>query len=81
MVAPPFHRKRLPADELLDRDALATALAARGVTSVMPDDTDDGVVRLLGVLKPGDVVIGCSSGAFGGIHTRLIEALERGDER
>ena len=81
MVAPPYHRNRLPAHELLDREALAAELAARGVTSLMPDEAEDAVVGLLGVLKPGDVVIGCSSGAFDGIHTRLVEALERGDER
>jgi UDP-N-acetylmuramate-alanine ligase len=51
------------------------------VTALMPNEEDDVVDQLLGVLQPGDVVIGCSSGAFGGMHRKLIEALQSGDER
>ncbi len=81
MVAPPFHRDRLPPDEVLDREALAAGLAARGVASLMPDDADDALAALLAVLRPGDVMVGCSSGAFDGIHKKLVEALERGQHR
>jgi len=80
MVAPPYHRNRLEASEVLDREALSTALEARGVASVMPGEDDDHVERLLEVLRPGDVVVGCSSGAFDSIHRKLIEALQTGDE-
>lgn len=45
----------------------------------MPGDDDDPVESLLEALKPGDVVVGCSSGAFDAIHKRLIEALLRGE--
>ena len=81
MVAPPFHRDRLDATEVLDREELAAALHARGVESVMPGDGADLVERLLEILKPGDVVVGCSSGAFDGIHRKLIEALATGEDR
>ena len=80
MVAPPFHRDRLEATEVLDREALSIALGDRGVESMMPGNDEDPVERLLGVLKPGDVVVGCSSGAFDEIHKKLIEALQMGDE-
>ena len=80
MVASPFHRDRLEASEVLDRTALARALESRGVVAVMPGDNEDPVERLLEVVKPGDVVIGCSSGAFDAMHKRLIEALKRGEE-
>ena len=80
MVASPFHRDRLEASEVLDRTALARALESRGVVAVMPGDNEDPVERLLEVIKPGDVVIGCSSGAFDAMHKRLIEALKRGEE-
>ena len=80
MVASPFHRDRLEAAEVLDRETLSIALADRGVESMMPGNDEDPVERLLDVLKPGDVVVGCSSGAFDGMHKKLIEALQTGDE-
>ena len=81
MVAPPYHRDRLDAAEVLDREALAAALRVQGVESVMPGEGDDVAETLLEVLKPGDVVVGCSSGAFDGIHRKLIEALATGEDR
>ena len=80
MVAPPYHRGRLEESEVLDRDALADALDRQGVVSVMPADDEDLVERLLEVLKPGDVVVGCSSGAFDALHKKLIEALQTGED-
>jgi UDP-N-acetylmuramate: L-alanyl-gamma-D-glutamyl-meso-diaminopimelate ligase len=79
MVAPPFHRDRLESSEVIDRFALSAALAGQGVESVMPGDDEDLVKCLLDVLKPGDVVVGCSSGAFDAMHRKLIEALQRGE--
>ncbi len=80
MVASPFHRDRLEASELLDRSAMAADLESRGVASVMPGNDEDPVESLLEVIKAGDVVIGCSSGAFDAMHKKLIEALKRGEE-
>ena len=80
LVAPPYHRDRLEASEVLDRESLSVALDSRGVGSVMPGDGEDTVERLLEILKPGDVVVGCSSGAFDGMHKKMIEALQTGDE-
>ena len=80
LVAPPYHRDRLEASEVLDRESLSVALDSRGVGSVMPGDGEETVERLLEILKPGDVVVGCSSGAFDGMHKKMIEALQTGDE-
>lgn len=80
MVVPPFYRDRLEADEVLDRTALSASLAERGVSSLMPVDGENVVERLRAVLEPGDVVIGCSSGAFDGLHRKLIESLEGGHD-
>jgi UDP-N-acetylmuramate: L-alanyl-gamma-D-glutamyl-meso-diaminopimelate ligase len=80
MVAPPYHRDRLEASEVLDRNALSVALDSQGVGSVMPGDDEDPIECLLEVLKPGDVVVGCSSGAFDAMQKKLIEALQTGDE-
>jgi UDP-N-acetylmuramate: L-alanyl-gamma-D-glutamyl-meso-diaminopimelate ligase len=81
MVVSPYHRDRLEAPQRLDRKALAADLRTRGVESVMPSHDDDPVARLLEALKPGDVVVGCSSGAFDAIHRKLIEALLRGESK
>ena len=80
MVAPPYHRDRFEASDILDRKALSTALGARGVASIMPGEDDDLVEKLLETLKSGDVMVGCSSGAFDGLHKKMIEALQTGDE-
>jgi UDP-N-acetylmuramate: L-alanyl-gamma-D-glutamyl-meso-diaminopimelate ligase len=76
LVAAPFHSGRLAEDEILDRDRLASELAARGVETVMPSPDDDPVAALLPHLCRGDVVVGCSSGSFDAFHQRLLEALE-----
>jgi UDP-N-acetylmuramate: L-alanyl-gamma-D-glutamyl-meso-diaminopimelate ligase len=78
LVAEPYHKDRLTEEEVLDRDALAGALAERGVVTLMPANGDDPVARLLPSLHRGDVVVGCSSGDFGGFHRRLVEALKTG---
>ncbi len=78
LVASPYHSDRLTAEEILDRTALAEALAARGVASLMPASEDDPVESLLPSLHHGDVVVGCSSGDFGGFHHKLVEALQTG---
>jgi UDP-N-acetylmuramate: L-alanyl-gamma-D-glutamyl-meso-diaminopimelate ligase len=75
LVVAPFHRGRLDADEVLDREALARELEARGVVAVMPKEDEDPVVTLLPLLEPGDAVVGCSSGSFDGFHLRLLDAL------
>ena len=65
---------------MLDRESLSVALDSRGVGSVMPGDGEETVERLLEILKPGDVVVGCSSGAFDGMHKKMLEAVQTGDE-
>jgi UDP-N-acetylmuramate: L-alanyl-gamma-D-glutamyl-meso-diaminopimelate ligase len=75
LVASPFHRGRLAESELLDRQALAEVLARHGCQAIMPGPDDDPVSALMAVLEPGDVVLGCSSGDFGRLHQRLLEAL------
>ena len=80
MVAAPYHRDRLDESELLDRSALAEGLAGCGVVPVMPADDEDPVAILAEVVVEGDVVVGCSSGDFGGFHNKLITVLTSGGE-
>lgn len=78
LVAPPYHADRLTAEEVLDRAALAAALAESGVASLMPERGEDPAVVLLPAIHHGDVVVGCSSGDFGGFHRKLFDALQTG---
>jgi len=78
MVAVPYHRDRLDEEHRLDRTTLGEKLAARGVETVMPTDDEDPVTAVAGIVTRGDVVVGCSSGDFGGFHKRLISVLTRG---
>jgi UDP-N-acetylmuramate: L-alanyl-gamma-D-glutamyl-meso-diaminopimelate ligase len=78
LVAPPYHSDRLAADEVLDRAALAEDLATRGVASLMPERGDDPATVLVAAIHRGDVVVGCSSGDFGGFHRKLVDALQAG---
>jgi UDP-N-acetylmuramate: L-alanyl-gamma-D-glutamyl-meso-diaminopimelate ligase len=80
MVTAPYHRDRLDESELLDRTALAEGLAGCGVVPVMPADDEDPVAILAEVVVEGDVVVGCSSGDFGGFHNKLITVLTSGGE-
>ena len=75
LVAPVYHFDRLPAADRLDRAALASELARHGVEVLTPERDQDLPAALLPHLRPGDVVVGCSSGDFGGFHRRLLAAL------
>jgi UDP-N-acetylmuramate: L-alanyl-gamma-D-glutamyl-meso-diaminopimelate ligase len=80
MVTAPYHRDRLDESELLDRTALADRLTGEGVVTLMPAEDEDPVGILAEVVVEGDVVVGCSSGDFGGFHNKLITVLTSGGE-
>ncbi len=75
LIAPVFHRARIPHEDRLDRALLARELEGAGVLTLVPGAQQDPVDVLLPVLRAGDVVFGCSSGDFGGFHQKLLEAL------
>ncbi len=76
LVAPVFHRARIPDEDRLDRALLARELERKGVPTLVPGDEQSPVDVLLPVLEAGDIVFGCSSGDFAGFHHRLLEALQ-----
>lgn len=61
---------------VLDTAKLIEDIAAQGKPSFLITDTDEIVRRLSSEMRPGDVVAVMSNGAFGGIHERLLEALQ-----
>ena len=74
LIAPIFHRRRLAPEQQLDRAALVAALRDRGVDASALDD-GDLVAQVVAALRPGDAVVCMSSGDFGGLPRRLLEAL------
>jgi UDP-N-acetylmuramate: L-alanyl-gamma-D-glutamyl-meso-diaminopimelate ligase len=76
ILLPPLGRTNLPPAEALDLDELVRALGARGKRAVMLASADAVVTHVVGSAQAGDVVALLSNGAFGGVHRKLLSALE-----
>jgi UDP-N-acetylmuramate: L-alanyl-gamma-D-glutamyl-meso-diaminopimelate ligase len=63
----------------LEWDA-AEALAAMGERAVVCDNIDAIVEQLAAAAQPGDHIVCMSNGGFGGVHGRLLAALQRRGE-
>ena len=71
----------LSADERIDVADLARAIADNGPTTRLIPDVDEIVATVADEAEEGDVIVGLSGAAFGGIHQKLVEALDdRGDD-
>lgn len=53
------------------------ALAPMGKQAVVCNTIDALVVRVVAAARPGDHILCMSNGGFGGVHGKLLEALER----
>ena len=51
------------------------ALAPRGALATVSDSIDDLVRKVVAAARPGDHVLCMSNGGFGGVHTKLLDAL------
>jgi len=60
---------------------VAGAVAVLGERVSVVHDIDELVAALAGTLVSGDHVLLMSNGGFGGIHTKLLDALARGSPR
>jgi len=74
IIAPVF-RSKLPDAERLSVPELVCALHAGGQFAREAESIDDIVAVVAGERRPGDVVVLMSNGGFGGIHTKLLQAL------
>jgi UDP-N-acetylmuramate: L-alanyl-gamma-D-glutamyl-meso-diaminopimelate ligase len=72
----PVGRSELADSEKLDVGLLADTLRARGKRAAALDSVDGILTALLDQTRAGDIVAILSNGAFGGIHGRLMSALE-----
>ncbi len=61
----------------LDWDARA-ALAPMGARALVADNLDQLLAQVTAAARPGDHLLCMSNGGFGGIHARLLEALQAG---
>ncbi|MDX6383425.1 MAG: UDP-N-acetylmuramate: L-alanyl-gamma-D-glutamyl-meso-diaminopimelate ligase [Blastocatellia bacterium] len=62
---------------VLDTTKLIEDIAAQGKPAFAITDVGEIVGRLSSEMRPGDVVAVMSNGAFGGIHERLLAALQK----
>ncbi len=69
---------KIPAGERLSEEDLAASVRALGAEAEFVSTVEDIVAGLARRLRPGDRVVILSNGGFGGIHDRLLRALEDG---
>ena len=70
-------RSSLPDDQRLSAERLVSDLQARGQKARYIPEVDTIVRTVAAEGQPGDVVVLMSNGGFGGIHDKLLSALER----
>jgi UDP-N-acetylmuramate: L-alanyl-gamma-D-glutamyl-meso-diaminopimelate ligase len=68
--------EELPAHERLSPEKLVADIAATGRPAHYLEDADAIVAALVPQLRPNDVVAIFSNGGFGGIHAKLLAALQ-----
>ena len=68
-------RSTLPEAERLSVPTLIADLCACGQAAEAPTSLDDIVATIVREHRPGDLVVLMSNGGFGGIHARLLAAL------
>ncbi len=77
LIAPVF-RSKLPEEERLSVAQLVRDLRAAGRSAREAASIEDIVETVVGEHRPGDLVVVMSNGGFGGIHGKLVGALEGG---
>jgi UDP-N-acetylmuramate: L-alanyl-gamma-D-glutamyl-meso-diaminopimelate ligase len=74
-----FHPERYTAETAIDPERMVDAWRAAGLEADHIPEPDDIVRRITPLLGEGDVVLVMSNGGFGGIHGKLLGALEATD--
>ncbi|MBV9494866.1 MAG: UDP-N-acetylmuramate dehydrogenase, partial [Acidobacteria bacterium] len=83
IIGPIFHRDRYETryglDKMMSVPTMVEKLNADGIPAVQIDDFDKIAEHIAAEGKSDDVVLVMSSGAFGGVHEKILAAL-RGQE-
>ncbi len=81
VIGPIFHRHRYESryglDKMMSIPTIVDRLNADGISTQQVDDFDAIADMVAGESKDKDVVIAMSSGAFGGIHEKILQRLAR----
>jgi UDP-N-acetylmuramate: L-alanyl-gamma-D-glutamyl-meso-diaminopimelate ligase len=72
------HPEKAPPTDRFSSVKLVSDLNDRGVAAFWGMNAQELIDRLLGLVRPGDVVAVLSNGAFEGLHGRLIAELGEG---
>ena len=79
IIGPVFHRERYATryglDKMMSVETIISRLAGDGVQAEQIDDFDVLAERVARDADEGDVVLVMSSGAFGGVHEKILAAL------
>jgi UDP-N-acetylmuramate: L-alanyl-gamma-D-glutamyl-meso-diaminopimelate ligase len=76
VLAEVFGADKIPPAERLDPERLVSDIARRGRTARFLPGVDAIVAHLADEARPSDVVAVLSNGGFGGIHEKLLAALD-----
>ncbi len=85
VIGPVFHRNRYETryglEKMMSVEAIIDSLQKNGTPARHVDDIDRIVALVASEAKGGAVIIAMSSGAFGGIHQKLLDALKSRGEK
>ncbi len=76
VIAAPYDQSGIDEGERFSSQRLVEDLSERGVDAMMLDNADQ-IAQTVGIrAHPHDVIAVLSNGAFGGVHTKLLDLLE-----
>jgi len=82
IIGPVFHKQRYETryglDKMMSVETIVDRLSGDSIPAEQIDDFDAIAKRIAGEAREGDVVLVMSSGAFGGVHEKILEALKAG---
>jgi UDP-N-acetylmuramate: L-alanyl-gamma-D-glutamyl-meso-diaminopimelate ligase len=76
IIAGLFHPERYTRETAISPEEMSDNLRRAGREAAFIPSTDEIVVYLTSILREGDVVVAMSNGAFGGVHDKLLKALD-----
>ena len=77
IISQPSALAKVPESERVDAKKMVADINGAGTQARWFPSADAIVESLAPELRPGDVVLAMSNGAFGGIHEKLLQALRK----